>query len=59
MNYSQLIHIHGTADDILPIKYTTPNYVIEGGSHFMVYAKAAEIMAFIVTEIKSASNKIT
>lgn len=56
---SQLIHIHGTADNILPIKYTKPDYTIEGGSHFMVYAKAAEITTIIVTEIINASNKIT
>jgi pimeloyl-ACP methyl ester carboxylesterase len=37
------IHIHGNADNILPIKFTKPDIIIEGGHHFMIYSKANEI----------------
>ncbi|MGY4385956.1 pimeloyl-ACP methyl ester carboxylesterase [Pedobacter sp. UYP24] len=48
-----LTHIHGTADNILPIKYTHPDFVIKGGGHFMVYANAKEIMEIIIATIKT------
>ena len=38
-----LIHIHGDADKLLPIKYTNANVKIRGGEHFMIYSKASEI----------------
>jgi pimeloyl-ACP methyl ester carboxylesterase len=41
---SNITQIHGTADYILPHKYTRPDILIEGGGHFMVYACAIEIM---------------
>jgi hypothetical protein len=37
------IHIHGNADNILPIKFTKPDIIIEGGHHFMIYSKGREI----------------
>jgi hypothetical protein len=40
---SGLTHIHGTADKILPIKYTQPDVVVKGGGHLMVYAQAGEV----------------
>lgn len=43
-----LFHIHGSADKILPLKYTQPNVVIENGSHFMVWTKAAQISQHLV-----------
>lgn len=45
---SNLTHIHGTADNILPLRYTRPDFIIEGGEHFMVYANAAEINQIIM-----------
>lgn len=41
---SNITQIHGTADNILPHKYTKPDILIEGGGHFMVYANTTEIM---------------
>jgi hypothetical protein len=37
------IHIHGNADNLLPIKFTETDIIIEGGHHFMIYSKAKEI----------------
>jgi len=42
-----LIHIHGTSDKILPIKYTQPDVVIDGGGHLMVYTHAQTIRKII------------
>lgn len=41
---SNVTHIHGTADHILPGRYTRPDILIKNGGHFMVYANATEIM---------------
>jgi pimeloyl-ACP methyl ester carboxylesterase len=42
-----LIHIHGTADKILPINCVKADIIIEGGEHFMIYSKADEISAIL------------
>ena len=45
-----LTHIHGTADNILPFRFTTkPDVIITGGGHFMVYANAREIINVITS----------
>lgn len=41
--FSNVIHIHGTADKLLPIKYTKTHITVEGGEHFMIYSRAREI----------------
>lgn len=41
------IHIHGTADRILPYRFVKANHVIPGGSHFMVVNRAKEISDII------------
>ncbi|WP_285009274.1 alpha/beta fold hydrolase [Pedobacter faecalis] len=45
---ADLIHIHGTADNILPVKFTQPDRIIVGGGHLMVYTHAQEITNIIV-----------
>ncbi len=47
-----VIHIHGTADGILPSKKVKANYLIENGSHFMIINKAEEINRIINEELK-------
>jgi len=45
---ANLTHIHGTADNILPIRFVVkPDVIITGGGHFMVYANAHEITKII------------
>jgi len=46
-----LTHIHGTTDNILPIRYNKPDITIEGGGHFMVYANAETISRLIVSKL--------
>lgn len=38
-----LIHIHGSADKLLPLKYVKSAHIIEGGTHVMTLDKHAEI----------------
>jgi len=37
------IHIHGTNDIVLPLRYTRPTHIIQRGSHLMIMEKAGEI----------------
>jgi len=41
------VHIHGTKDRILPLRYVKADHTIPGGGHFMVWNKADEIAALI------------
>ncbi|MEX2596448.1 MAG: alpha/beta hydrolase [Salibacteraceae bacterium] len=36
----RLVHIHGTADTVFPKLFSSPDYWIEQGSHFMVFSQA-------------------
>ena len=47
-----LFHIHGSADKILPVKYTCPDIVIDGGSHFMVWTKAGEVSKILAEALR-------
>jgi pimeloyl-ACP methyl ester carboxylesterase len=43
----QIYHIHGTNDKILYTKTAQPDFVIENGTHFMVYQNAEEVSGII------------
>jgi pimeloyl-ACP methyl ester carboxylesterase len=36
-------HIHGTADEVLPVRFTKPGYIIENAGHLMVMTRAKRI----------------
>ena len=44
---ANLIHIHGEADRVLPMRYTKPDIIIKNGGHLMIYDKAEELSAII------------
>lgn len=44
-------HLHGSSDLILPMKYTQPELIIQHAGHFMVYANAKEINAFLSSKL--------
>lgn len=46
------VHIHGTRDIVLPHRYTQPTHIIPGGSHLMIFDRAAEINA-VIAEVLS------
>lgn len=41
------IHIHGTRDEILPVRYTTPTHRIPGAGHLMVMNRSEELNRII------------
>lgn len=43
----RIFHIHGTNDKILYSRKATPDFVIENGTHFMIYQNASEISGII------------
>jgi pimeloyl-ACP methyl ester carboxylesterase len=43
------IHIHGTADELLPIRYTKPTHRVRRGGHLMIMNRAAEINGILST----------
>ncbi len=44
---TNITHIHGTADKLLPYRYVKPDHTIEGGEHLMVMDKAGEISVLL------------
>ena len=38
-----IIHLHGSKDLMLPLRYTQPDYIIKDGGHLMVFNKADEV----------------
>lgn len=42
-----LIHIHGTADRLLPIRRVKADYRIKGGTHLMIMNNHAEVSALL------------
>ncbi|MCB2230842.1 alpha/beta hydrolase [bacterium] len=39
----QVIHIHGDADRMLPVRYVNPDVVVRGGTHFMVVSRGDDV----------------
>lgn len=40
---NNILHIHGTADRLLPYRFVKANYTIKGGSHLMTMNKSKEV----------------
>ncbi|MGC4232566.1 MAG: alpha/beta hydrolase [Niabella sp.] len=48
-----IIHIHGDADRIFPIKTINPTHIIKSGTHMMIMNRAKEISAIINDGLKN------
>jgi len=48
-----LIQIHGTRDEIFPIKYIEDCVPVEGGTHAMIIVKAKKISVIIENLLKN------
>jgi pimeloyl-ACP methyl ester carboxylesterase len=46
-----IVHIHGTADNLIRPEGVHPTYWVEGGSHIMIYNKAEEVSRLIAQHI--------
>lgn len=44
---ANLVHIHGTADNLLPCRLVKADHIIENGTHVMTMDKAEEITALL------------
>ncbi|HMO61763.1 MAG TPA: alpha/beta hydrolase [Ferruginibacter sp.] len=44
---ASLYHIHGTNDRIFPVQKLHPTHLVQGGGHFMVYNRAAEVSSIL------------
>jgi pimeloyl-ACP methyl ester carboxylesterase len=44
---SPYTHIHGTKDEVLPMRFTKPTHVIKKGGHLMVMNRAGELNAIL------------
>lgn len=51
------IHIHGTRDAVLPMRYTKPTHVIEGGGHLMILTRNKEISGIIKEYVNSYQRR--
>lgn len=51
-----IIQIHGTNDLILPHTFTQPEYLVEGGNHFMIRNRAEEVNAIIEKILLERTN---
>ena len=48
------LHIHGTADKLLPMKANMNAIAVEGGEHLMVYSQAEWVSRILINNLKSA-----
>jgi len=49
---ADVVHIHGNKDNMLPLRYVKADYVIDGGTHFMIATKARAISKIVLDELK-------
>lgn len=49
-----LVHIHGTRDEVLPMRFTKPTHIVRGGGHLMVLTRANEINVIIDAVLNNA-----
>jgi pimeloyl-ACP methyl ester carboxylesterase len=54
---SPLLHIHGTRDEILPLKYTQPTHLVDNGKHLMVLSKSEVINTLLVQILEGGEIK--
>ena len=53
---SRYIHIHGSSDYILPLRFAKATHVIKGGGHLMVLTNAREINQIISSHLLELSH---
>lgn len=42
-----LVQIHGAADKVLPLRYTSPDYLLQKGAHLMVLSQAGPLSSLL------------
>ena len=54
---TEYVHIHGTKDAILPMRYTKPTHIIKGGGHLMILTRNEEINDIITQFVNSYPHR--
>lgn len=54
---SNLVHIHGTRDNLFPACYIKDAHMIKGGTHFMVYNKADQVADIMLRELAALDEQ--
>lgn len=49
-----ICHIHGSRDEILPIRYTQPTHTVKSGSHMLVIEEAASVNEILQNALQAA-----
>jgi pimeloyl-ACP methyl ester carboxylesterase len=52
--HSDMIHIHGSKDHLLPCRYVKADYMVKGGGHLMVMNRAEEVNRILREVLVSA-----
>jgi pimeloyl-ACP methyl ester carboxylesterase len=52
-----LWQIHGSKDEILPIRFTQPTHTVKGGNHLMIMSKAPELNVFLQEVLNNTVKK--
>jgi len=48
---ASIVHIHGTADKVIPPEKVHPTHWVEGGQHMMIYSRAQEVSELIAQHL--------
>jgi pimeloyl-ACP methyl ester carboxylesterase len=51
---SEIVHIHGSHDHLLPYRYVQADYLVKGGGHLMVMNRADEVNSILREVLLSA-----
>jgi pimeloyl-ACP methyl ester carboxylesterase len=51
---SEIVHIHGSSDHLLPYRYVQADYLVKGGGHLMVMNRAEEVNSILREVLLSA-----
>ena len=46
------IHIHGSRDEVLPMRFTSPTHIINKGGHLLVMNRAGELNAILRDQLR-------
>ncbi|MGB8190566.1 MAG: alpha/beta hydrolase, partial [Chitinophagaceae bacterium] len=49
------IHIHGSRDEVIPLRYTKPTHVIPKAGHLMVLTKSEEVNGILQEKLKQVN----
>jgi pimeloyl-ACP methyl ester carboxylesterase len=53
---NDIIHIHGTKDEMFPVKYVKNIIPVQGGTHLMLLNRAAEITDILISRLFPAAS---